>query len=228
MPAIIYEGGALVGANGLHEAVLLLAKQEAARRLDGVAALTNNSGGTAGTITEVAGLTEAADGGTTLAQKASTEAALNTVLDGVGELFAKANAMADVLGIDQVTNNAGGTSPDGTLGAITVAVTAATTGVQDTETNGVIASLNNAIYQAAVLTNKLCAATGLAPVTIGYDKTVASTVAAITVSGGTAANPGLTKAAVDAALVTFRNNIKTIGDKLVALSGTTDPYIIAQ
>ncbi len=231
MPIIVKPLG-FVGTKNIHEAFRALVQTEGRRRAATVSALTNNSGGTAGTLTKQSeALTQIANTGSNLADKTTTEAAWNTVLDAIGEIFSKANALATPLGVTTVTNNAGGTSPDSTIGAVTVSVTGAATGVLAANTNTVHTAFNNAIYRAAVLTNHLAAATGNSLIAIASDYKVTplvSTVAAITVDGGTAASPGVLKADIDAALVVFRNNIKTIASKLITINTTTAPLVIAQ
>jgi hypothetical protein len=222
-------GSAAAGEHNYSFILRKLAQQDARRAISGVAALTQSSGGTAGTILPVAATVGAAVSGTNLAGKASTEAALNTVLDAVGELYTKANAMATILAVPTVTNNAGGTAPDGTVGAITVATTGAATGVLVANTNVMIAALNKAMYNLAGLVKGLCRATHNTEPVINFGSTgvKATTIAAITIDGGTAATPAVTKVEADAALVVYRTNIKTLGDILNTIIATQTALVVA-
>lgn len=223
------QGGMAEGGVDINNAVRELAQQNAHILANGVADLTNNAGGSAGSIVAITDFSNVAASGSNLADKTETEAALNLVKDALLELATKANAVASVLGIEELTYNGGGTSADGTILAITVSVAGATTGVQATEMNATKDALDNATYQVAILINKLCAACGLDKVDIGYQRVIVDPVTAITVAGGSAADPGVTKAAVDTALVVYQTNIKTLGDKLVAMANTAaKAKVIAQ
>lgn len=224
----LYKGGTTIGAISDHEVLRALAQQNARRLTAAVTPLTQNSGGTAGAgILKHAELVAVANNATNLAQKAATETALGTVKDGIAEIVAKANATALVLGIAGLTDNSGATAADGTLGAVTVAVTAAATGVVVADTDATLDALDNYLYQAFRLVNKLANAVGEAPLTSDYVMPEQATIASITVSGGTAADPGISKAAMDAVLVVYRNNIKTVADKLVAINTVAVPKVLA-
>jgi hypothetical protein len=159
-------------------------------------------------------LVNVANSGTNLASTATTTSALGTVVDAIGELFTKANAYATKLGIANVTNNGGGTAPDGTIGAITVATTAAATGAQAATVNTNLAAINNAFYQLGTLTNKVLHATGETSLILPANYTVASTVSALATTAGTAADPGVTKVALDAELVKLAANVATVATAL--------------
>lgn len=210
-------------------AITALVKQNARAVVAGVADLTNNAGGSAGNVTALSvALANEANNATNLAQKAATEAALGTVKDALVELYAKANEYATKLGIATVTYNGGGTAADGTIAAITVATTAAATGVQAAAMNANLAALNTAFYNAAILVNKLAFATGYDPVVVFKD-TAKTTIAALAVDGGTAADPGVTKAAVDAELVKARTNVTTLAVKLNAINaGMGNALVVAE
>jgi hypothetical protein len=198
-----------------------LAKAHCRSVVSSVTALTDSSGGTGGSamLALSTALANEANSGTSLAQKAATETAVGTVKDALLELFTKANEYATKLGIDNVTYNGGGTAADGTVGAVTVAVTAATTGVQATEMNAQMDDLNQRFYVLAVLTNKLLRALGYTELTTtAVQDTWASTLGTLTAAGGTAADPGVTKVAVDAELVKARTNVATIATKLNSLN----------
>lgn len=226
----ITRGGTYLGSDDLSHTTILraLAQQEARRVSAAVTALTNNSGGTEGSaIVAHDTVANEAASGSSLADKTTTEAALNTVLDGLSEIIAKANTTATALGLTTITDNSGATSADGTLGAITVSVTGATTGVQATETTATLDALDNMQYQAARLVNDILEAVALPKITVPYVKTASNTIAALTVSGGTAADPSVSKAAIDAVLVDYRNNIKTIAEKLIDANTAATPLVLA-
>lgn len=184
--------------------------------VSGVTALTDNSGGSAGTtvVNASTALVNVADAGTTTASKATAESALTTVKDALLELATKANEYATKLGIDTVTYNGGGSAADGTVGAITVSTTAATTGAQATETNATIDTLNDAFFVVGTKVNQIATALGVSGLTLPAGGTYASTVAAITVAAGTAGDPGVTKVALDAELVKLANNVKAVATVL--------------
>lgn len=205
-----------------------LAQQHAHTVAAAITALTNNSGGSVGTVSDVDAFSNAAASGSNLSDTTTTDAALDTVHDALRELYTKANAVAAALGVDQVTYSGGGASTDGTVAAITVSVTGAATGSQATNLNTVRTGFNNAFYQLAVLTNKLAVACGLSEMDLDYSLATDDTIDAITIATGSAADPGVTKAAVDAALVVWRTNVKTIAEKLIAINTTADPLVIAQ
>lgn len=196
------------------EVLYALVQQNARGVVSGVADLTDSSGGAAGTVVVLStSLANAANSGTNLAGKATTESAFTTVKDALREVYAKANEYATKLGITNVTYNGGGASTDGTIAAVTVSVTAAATGVVAASMNVNAAAFNEAFYNAAVLVNKVAKATGYAAVTVFADD-IRSTIASLAVDGGTAADPGVTKVAIDAELVKAQNNIATLAAKL--------------
>ena len=192
--------------------------------------LTNSAGGTPGTtITRVAAVVGAAASGSNLADKTTSEAAFTTVKDALRELYAQANTLAALTGSDLVTYNGGGASTDGTVGAITVSVTGASTGILVADTNTFLNSLNSSVYNCALFCNRLAKATGNTGLTLsGFTtESVLATVPAITISGGTAASPGVTKAEADAALTAFRTNITSLANFLNGLISTQTPLIVA-
>lgn len=215
------------------KAIRKLVQQRSRDAISGVTALTNSAGGTPGTvITRVADVVGAANSGSNLADKTTSEAAFTTVKDALLELYTKANALAAITGSDAVTYNGGGTSADGTVGAITVSVTGAATGILVANTNTFLDALNSSVYNCAVLCNRLARATGNTELTFsGFTGTnaesVLATVPAITIAGGTAASPGVTKAEADAALVAFRTNITSMAAFLNSLISTQTALIAA-
>lgn len=231
MTVQIKKDGTYVGANNHTEVIRELAAQRAHDLAATETALTNNAGGTAGsTVSKVSvALENEANASTNLASKTTTETALGTVKDGLLELATAANAIATAIGISTITYNGGGTAADGTIGAVTVATTAATTGAQATETNANLVLVNDAVYQVAVLTNKICAACGIDQLSLEADWNgdYDGTVAAITTTVGTAADPGVTKVAMDAVLVECRTNITSIAAKLIAAATAPKAKVLA-
>lgn len=210
--------------------VLELVKYNARGITSSVAALTDSSGGTnAGVVVAAStSLVNAANSGTNLAGKATSETALGTVVDALGELYAKANAYATILAIDTVTNSGGGTAPDGTVGAVTVAVTAAATGAQAVTTNATLDAINASFYKLGVLVNKIATAQGKAKLALPAGYTYSNTVALLSTDTGTAADPGITKVAFDAELVKLRANVATLATALNSFNdGNTVATVIA-
>lgn len=195
-------------------------------KVEAIAALTNNSGGNAtptGGVKAVAAFVNAANASTNLAQKAATETALGKVKDAITELATKANAMATVLSLPTVTDSSGGASADGTIAALDLTTTAATTGSQATETNAIRLVINDAFIELAALVNRICKATDVTELTItktDFAQTADGllvtnkAIAAVSTSTGTAADPGITKAAMDAALAVWGANVAYIATKL--------------
>jgi hypothetical protein len=195
-----------------------------ARTAVAATALTDSSGGTADAeydLGVVADATNTANSGTSLAGKASTETAMGTVLDALATLYAKANTAATALDLDTLTYSGGGTSGGNTLGAVTVSVTAAATGVPATAWNTFTAAAENAFYQLGCHVNKLCRATGKdeldVSAMIGTESE--TTIDAISTSTGTAADPGVTKVKADADLLAFAHNAATVAARLNAVIG---------
>lgn len=215
----IHAGYDIANGRTVETVVLELVKAHCRQVVAAVVDLTDSSGGTAGALAAPAVLTNVANSGTSLAQKAATETALGLVKDALVELFTKANEYATKLGIDNVVYNGGGAAADGTIAALTVAVTAATTGAQATETNAQFAAINKATFALSTLVNKIANAVGVAPLdNKAILDTFAATVPAISGTVGTAADPGVAKTAVDAELAKVRTNVATIAAKINALN----------
>jgi hypothetical protein len=198
-------------------ALYQLIRAHARNTQSAVASLTDSSGGAASTTTVVAAstsLANAANSGTNLAQKAASEAILVTVVDAMRELYVKANEYATNLGLPTVTYSGGGAATDGTIAAISVATTAAATGIQATETNAILTVLNTDFYILTALVNKIANAMGLSQLTNLTGQTYAATVASISTSAGTAADPGVTATAFNAEAVKLRNNVATLATKI--------------
>lgn len=210
--------------------MVALAQQHARIASAAVADLTDSSGGTADATAPYSLLNVTQDAanvaasGLSLADKTTTEANLNLVKDALLEMATTGNLAAVAVGAASVTYNGGGTAANATIEAIGVAVTGAATGVVAASYNATTLALKDAMFTVGALINRLAVATGRPQlvlsalqdsVTIEYD----STVAAITVAGGTAADPGVTKVRVDADLVKFRTNIATMAARLAAVIG---------
>ena len=223
-------GSAVQGESNFALVLRRLSQQSARTALASTSALTQNSGGAAGSVAPAALVAGAAASGSNLADKTTSEAALNTVLDALKELYTKANAMATTLGLSTVTNNGGGAAADGTVGAITVAVTGATTGILVANTNTMITALNKSMYNLAILVRSLNRATHNPDPVIASFGAFASklaTIPAITIDGGTAASPGVTQAEIQAVLTQYRTNIKTLGDMLNTIINTQTALVLA-
>jgi len=214
--------GAAVDGTSPEMVNVMLAQTLAAIKAAGVTDLTDSSGGTASStfalVAVPADLVNAPNAATNLASKATAEAQLNLVKDALLELATKANAVATATNVLGLTYNGGGTSADGTIAAIGT-TTAAATGAQAAATNTVITNLNNAMASVEGLIDRIAVATGKLKMTGAVVGTYSQTVAAITVDTGTAADPGVTKAALDAKLALYAANIATLAAKLNTITG---------
>jgi len=228
-----------------HTEVLRNLAQQEARRIvvaEGEGAFTaDNSGGTPDTgrvvnAVSTAFVNEAAVS-TDLASKTDagndTTEAMDAVRAALGELWAKTNALLTDLGLDTVTNSGGGASPDGTIGVMTTVVVGTATGVQAVEMNALRALVNTSLHGLVVKTNELCHAVGVdALVASGFgDQPIPPATQAVidNTANGTAADPGVKKAAVDAALATWGDSVATIAARLdaVATVATSPPLVVA-
>jgi hypothetical protein len=106
-------------------------------------------------------------GSTDCAPKAGLETAFGTVLNAISTCIAQANAIAaKVPAFPALTDNTGGTSGAGTVGAVTVSVTAAGTALASAAgTNAVVKNMRQAVFQLGYFVNKLAVATGTVGVT---------------------------------------------------------------
>lgn len=131
-----------------------------------ITALTNSTGGTADAaatgrrIFRPALAVGGPDGGSTLADKTTTEAALVAALDGTREVIAKANAMATRLGLPNLIYNGGGAAPDDTMAAISNSVTGAVTGCDVASYNAVVQALAAAQLTIAAQVQTIARACG--------------------------------------------------------------------
>jgi hypothetical protein len=226
------DGGAILGGSNTNQVQAALAMQLAQLTVAAVAAFTDNGGGAdAGVIYANGPVANVADVSTSSAGKTTAEAAAATVKDALDELLTKANEYATALGITTVTDSIGGTTPDGTIAAVTKTVTAVTTGIQATETNAYIVAVNKALNTIRGLVNKCSRALGYAEVGItlrtGADTpALLTTVPALGVSLGTAADPAVSKAAFDAVLTDQANSIKALSVALDRLTAARAPLVL--
>lgn len=215
------------------EVTALILDQMAKAKCETVTALTDNSTGNASPaaakVQYVAPFTSAANSGTSLAQKAATETALGKIKDAVAELAAQANTFATLLGATGLTDNSGGTTPDKTIAACDKSVTAATTGAQITETNAIAVSINDAFAEIVKVLNRVASSLNLSKLTLETGMPTANgTIPAIATVVGTAADPGITKVAMDAALVKWVDNIAYIAAKLNTFRAVANVQIVVR
>lgn len=237
MPTFLNKGSMTADGTNIPAMVYAMAQREAKRTVSaGVTDLTDSTGGTASTTfvigAQSVALANAANSGTNLSDTTTSLAALTAVLDAYREIGTKANTIATALGITNVTYSVGGAAADGTVGAISVGVTAAATGCQATNINLALTGFNNTAYHLSQFINKLAVACGVSQLVCNATSPSGgylTTLPAITVATGAAADPGVTKAALDAQLVIARNNVATLAARLNAMSTDTlgAPAIIA-
>jgi hypothetical protein len=203
--------------------------------------LTDNGGGTAdGDIEAAVILANHALSGTDSAQKAATEAAFGTVRDALSEVLRQANLIRAVVpAFPALTNNLGGTAPDGTVGAITKTVNGVGTSLASAVgVRSVYAAHYAAVLQATHFVNQLCEAVGVTPVAVpqgavpGVSTTFAAlstdTGAAVDGSDATNANAGVLATEVSAALTHLADAVKELTTKLNAVtSGTPTITVVA-
>jgi hypothetical protein len=205
-----------------------------------IGALTDSTGGTADTDYDLAAVVTPTigivDGVTAFSPKAGFDTAVSAINNAHFELADRVNEMLHaILGFDNdgpvYITGMSGTSPDGTIGAITSALTAATSGC--VEAAGGIREINKMRnYQSTLVAaiNFLRVAIGLEPLQDGVGGFVASDEERLGwdvddlngSSTGTAATSGqqtLTDATVDAALGAVRNNISTLALALNDMRG---------
>jgi hypothetical protein len=200
-----------------------------------IADLVNSTGATANgsnilTAANVA-LTDTAVSGSNLATKASFESALGNVQDALNELATKTNAYLAALALPTITYSGGGATPDGTVNAITVAVTAGTTGPDVSAVNPIVAAFNQAVYEIAVGVNTVAHALGYTPAQALqlYSAVYSSSVAALSTSTGTAGAPGLAATDANAVLTQLATNVATILVYLNTLNnGLGTPLVVAR
>lgn len=205
-------GGAGVGSHSQADINRAIAQTLARTACAGIGATTDSSTGVAtGTKSVEFVFSNVAVDGSNLADKTTTEAALGKVKNAIAVAANRGNALSAILGTVALTDNSGGTvATAGTVAALDKTVTGATTGVQAADIAPEVAAINNALYNLVRQANQIARAVGAAPISITGTRTVSGTLAAITIDGGTAAAPGVAKAAVDAALSSWANIIASL------------------
>ena len=195
-----------------------------------LADLTDNSGGaaadgTVGAIPIPAAFTEV---GTASAQKAGFETALGTVKNALTELAAKVVAAKAIVPATDCTNSVGGTAADGTIAAITVALTGVATSIAAyAGSKTVCENIRN--YYATLIceTNKLAVAVGVAKLVDSTGGSIISpaTLGALSIDTGTAVDgtalSGISEVGGEAFLVACADATKEIATKLNALLDVT-------
>lgn len=193
--------------------------------------------------------------GTIGSTKATLDASLALVNDGLAAIFADANTLAAALVIPQVTYAGGGTAAD-PIDPITDSGTALTTSADAATMNPIRDEINTNMHTAAALVNKIARAIGHEPVNIevmpdrqpppddyaggstgtnpgtgttggggsgeafGANSPFTNPTPAITEDSGTHVSPGITKVALDAALVQWADNVETLATRLAVYTNT--------
>lgn len=194
-----------------------------------LADLTDDSGGaaadgTVGAITIPPAFTEA---GTASAQKAGFETALGTVKNALTELAAKVVAAKAIVPATDMTSAIGGTAADGTIAAITVALTGVNTSIAAyAGSKTVCENIRN--YYATLIceVNKLCVAVGVTKLVDSTGGSIISpALGALSVDTGTAVDgtalSGISEVGGEAFLVACAAATKEIATKLNALLDVT-------
>jgi hypothetical protein len=200
-------------------------------------ALTDNGGGAAanGTIEAIPLATGTPLAGDTCPTKAEIETDFGQVKDALMEIAAQVVAVSAKVPAITPTNSIGGAAADGTIAAITVAITGATASrVAKAGFNTVASALRDTVAQLARQVNSLASATGytlLIDSSGGNRKVTTNTVAAINTTTGTAAVDGTTSvvsAEATATLTALRNAVKELSTKLnsITAAGTPVPTVV--
>ncbi|QIG76985.1 hypothetical protein EVC30_157 [Rhizobium phage RHph_Y1_11] len=221
-----FSGSARVFDGTLAAAIQGIAIRSALISASAVADITDSSTGVAsGSISVVGSLTPIALSGTNAVQKAALETAYGTVRDAVKELVAQLNLIrAKVPVFDALTDSLGGTAANGTIDAISSALTGVSASMaQAVGANAYLTALSSRVHQAVYYTNELCYACGITPLTPAKtnNKVYTTTFAALPADTGTAAtgadagaNATVGFADVNAKLVLLKNNIASCAAKL--------------
>jgi hypothetical protein len=210
----------LIGATGIPEALRAIAQSIVKITATGpVAALTDNSGGIASDFLPL-NTTRLADSpvsGTNLATPADVTTNLISLQNALKTVYVKANTLAAAIGLAGVTYNGGGTDGSGTIAAITTAVTGAATGGNAANANALVGAYNDAVYNLAILTNRIVEATGDDPILVNPSNVAVhllSTVPVLTSDPGAASAPGVAAADWVAQFVIWKNAIAAIAEGL--------------
>ncbi|QIG66819.1 hypothetical protein EVB27_150 [Rhizobium phage RHph_TM16] len=227
----LFNGSGRVFDGTLASVLRGMAQRDALMIAAALADVTDTSGGTGtGTLAAVGSLTPVAVSGSNAAQKAALEAAYGTVRDGIKEIVAQINVIrAKVPAFSALTDSMGGTAANGTIDAVTVALTGVSTSMaQAVGANAYLAVLAARTAQAAYFVNELMYATGLTPLvdnTIPGSKSFSTTFAALpadtgaTATGADAgANAVVGFAEVNAKLTILRASIASMAAKLNAIT----------
>lgn len=224
----MFSGAANVHNGVLADILISLAGGIAKNAAAPVADITDNSGGVAPdntvALVPLAKATPAA--ADVCPTKAEIETDFGQVRDAYSEIARQIGLIAAKVPAFTPVNNIGGTAPDGTIGAITTAITGGTPRVAKAGFNAVTTRLVNLLGQLIIDVNALAVATGQ---TALIDNTNGSpvfshTYAAVSVDTGTAAADGTTSVAsadATATLVAFANSIKELSTKLNAITSDT-------
>lgn len=184
--------------------------------------LTDNSTGlTTGALSlpTVTGLANTPDDGTSLAQKAATETQLGLIKDAFQELATRTIALHTKLGLGTFTYSGGGTTADGTIGAISDTITAAATGVTLANLTPIVSAYNGAVGYLARKINEVAVATGTAELDASaYQDVPLANPSALSTNTGTAADPALTAVAVGVIVKGYEDNIGRMAAKLNAIT----------
>jgi hypothetical protein len=225
--------------------VMGLAAGQALRSASTAADITDSSTGAAtGTLAALTAATPAVVGTNDAAQKAALETELTAVLNAIKEIVAQINVVrAKVPAFDALTDSMGGTGADGTIGAISSALTGVGASMASaTGFNAVLVTLGARISQAAHYLNHLLTACGQTNLIVSTGSKVTSystTFAAVSVSTGSAASGADTTSAnaivkvadANAKLVVLKNSIASMAAKLNALTAdanaTPVPTVVA-
>jgi osmotically-inducible protein OsmY len=207
----------------------------------------SSTGTAGSSLSEMATFVNVADGGTTSAQKASAEAEMADVKNAIASLFSKANALAAGIGAPVRAYDGEGSVSDtlAAIGAITAAITGVQATEMNTwraQIHIAFDSLAEHVNEIAALVDVAPVSRAVQTASFPFDNPVnpqqeksdlnATTRAqsrfrtsrltptpgsVLSVDGGTAADPAVTKAAADTALTVVKNNLATIAAKLNAI-----------
>lgn len=219
--------------DGLADTVRKLAQDMARTRTNLFTDMTNSSGGTsdspdAATTEAQAGKSVAAftETGTASAPKAGFDTATGKIGDALAVLAEYMNRINASLGIDLIVDNSGGTvATQGTIAALDLTLTAVSSNTLDVVTGRtVLETIKENVARAAGFANRIAVAVGNSKITItglgGYDgsntfEAVVDTGAAV---DGTA-DSTIADAVIDTELTAIANNIATVADFLIAITG---------
>jgi hypothetical protein len=227
----------LSGGADTSDVIMALAHSTAKIAAGSIADLTDNSGGAAadGDLPDVPLCNTAPAVGNNVPTKAAAETALGQVKDALTELAGKIIAIhARVPAFNAApVNNIGGTAPDGTIAAVTVAPAADNVGprVARAGFNASLTVCRDRLRELQADTNVLAVACGLSPTTgDAGGVSLASTYDHVydVISTDTGAAPAdssgsTTVAESTASLTALRDGIKEVATKLNAITSDAGP-----